>query len=370
MVLRGGVSRRRPAAVVFPRRAQRDGRRPPGLSRQSRRRVRRGRARLTGSGVCGWACSSSSSSPRGRSRTSGSWPIPCAPGRTRCGGRPRRPTLCAPSPSRTQSGPIPEPKRRSFRPRRLFPENHRYWANLGLYYAETGRLERAVPALREAVRRAPQEALVRDYLGQLLLRLGREDEAIAEFEAALTGVPPSAQPYTNLAEVLLRRGQNERARELLDDRHVADQHGARDGPDHRPAQATAVSADAAPLVSAIVLNYNGRGFVEESVQSLLDQDLEGLEVLVVDNGSTDGSAEELARRYGSRIRLAARGAQSGIRRRQQPRHPAGARPLPRSCSTTTRSPRPRSRASWWRQPRRTAGSGWWRPGFSSTHGAT
>jgi tetratricopeptide (TPR) repeat protein len=99
---------------------------------------------------------------------------------------------------------------------RLFPENYRYWANLGLYYSETGRLERAVPALREAVRRAPQEALVRDYLGQLLLRLGREDEAVAEFEAALTGVPPSAQPYTNLAEVLLRRGQYERARALLD----------------------------------------------------------------------------------------------------------------------------------------------------------
>jgi hypothetical protein len=64
-----------------------------------------------------------------------------------------------------------------------------------------------------------------------------------------------------------------------------------------------VNDDAAPFVSAIVLNYNGRGFVEESVQSLLDQDLEGLEVLVVDNDSTDGSAEELARRFGSRIRL-------------------------------------------------------------------
>ncbi len=98
---------------------------------------------------------------------------------------------------------------------RLFPENSRYWANLGLYYAEAGLYERAVPVLREAVRRAPQEALVRDYLGRILLRLGREQEAIVEFEAALTGVPPSAQPYTDLAEVLLRRGQHERARALL-----------------------------------------------------------------------------------------------------------------------------------------------------------
>ncbi len=98
---------------------------------------------------------------------------------------------------------------------RLSPENHRYWANLGLYYAEAGLYERAVPVLREAVRRAPQEALVRDYLGEILLRLGREDEAVGEFEAALTGVPPSAQPYIHLAEVLLRRGQHERARALL-----------------------------------------------------------------------------------------------------------------------------------------------------------
>jgi len=59
----------------------------------------------------------------------------------------------------------------------------------------------------------------------------------------------------------------------------------------------------APIASAIVLNYNGRGFVEESVQSLLDQDLPGLEVLVVDNGSTDGSAEGVERTFAGRVRL-------------------------------------------------------------------
>jgi GT2 family glycosyltransferase len=58
-----------------------------------------------------------------------------------------------------------------------------------------------------------------------------------------------------------------------------------------------------PVASAIVLNYNGRGFVEEAVQSLIDQDLPGLEVLVVDNGSTDGSADEVASRFGDRVRL-------------------------------------------------------------------
>lgn len=59
----------------------------------------------------------------------------------------------------------------------------------------------------------------------------------------------------------------------------------------------------APLVSAIVLNYNGRGFVDEAVSSLLDQDLAGLEVLVVDNASTDGSDAELEARFGPRVRV-------------------------------------------------------------------
>jgi len=59
----------------------------------------------------------------------------------------------------------------------------------------------------------------------------------------------------------------------------------------------------APVASAIVLNYNGRGFVEEAVQSLLDQDLPGLEVLVVDNHSQDGSAEDIERSFAGRVRV-------------------------------------------------------------------
>jgi GT2 family glycosyltransferase len=58
-----------------------------------------------------------------------------------------------------------------------------------------------------------------------------------------------------------------------------------------------------PAATAIVLNYNGRGFVDEAVQSLLDQDLPGIEVLVVDNASTDGSAEALDERFAGRVRV-------------------------------------------------------------------
>ncbi len=58
-----------------------------------------------------------------------------------------------------------------------------------------------------------------------------------------------------------------------------------------------------PAVTAIVLNYNGHGFVTESVRSLLEQEFDDLEVVVVDNASTDGSAEEIEATFGGRVRL-------------------------------------------------------------------
>ena len=69
---------------------------------------------------------------------------------------------------------------------------------------------------------------------------------------------------------------------------------------------------ATPLVSAIVVNYNGSSFVEQAVASLLAQDLDGIEVIVVDNGSSDGSDAGLERRFGSRIRLLRAGRNLGF----------------------------------------------------------
>lgn len=47
----------------------------------------------------------------------------------------------------------------------------------------------------------------------------------------------------------------------------------------------------APLVSVVVPVYNGDRFLAETLQSILDQDYEPLEVIVVDDGSTDSSSE-------------------------------------------------------------------------------
>jgi GT2 family glycosyltransferase len=53
----------------------------------------------------------------------------------------------------------------------------------------------------------------------------------------------------------------------------------------------------APRVLGIVLNYNGRDLTLQTVESLLGSDYPELELLVIDNGSTDGSEQAVAERF-------------------------------------------------------------------------
>ena len=46
-----------------------------------------------------------------------------------------------------------------------------------------------------------------------------------------------------------------------------------------------------PLVSILIITYNQREFINETLQSALDQDYPNLEVVVSDDASTDGTAE-------------------------------------------------------------------------------
>jgi len=55
-----------------------------------------------------------------------------------------------------------------------------------------------------------------------------------------------------------------------------------------------------PLVSVLISNYNYEHFLEEAVDSALKQTYSKLEVVVVDDGSTDGS-RELIESYGDRV---------------------------------------------------------------------
>jgi GT2 family glycosyltransferase len=59
----------------------------------------------------------------------------------------------------------------------------------------------------------------------------------------------------------------------------------------------------APCYSVIVVNWNGRHLLEECLDSVLVQQDGPIEIIVVDNGSTDGSAGFIRERYGNRVRL-------------------------------------------------------------------
>jgi glycosyltransferase involved in cell wall biosynthesis len=58
-----------------------------------------------------------------------------------------------------------------------------------------------------------------------------------------------------------------------------------------------------PLVTIIIPLYNKREIIGDTINSVLNQDYTNLEVLVVDDGSTDGSAEYIRMLSNSRIRL-------------------------------------------------------------------
>jgi GT2 family glycosyltransferase len=64
-----------------------------------------------------------------------------------------------------------------------------------------------------------------------------------------------------------------------------------------------VSAGESPLISVIVVNWNRCGLLRACLQSLERQTGAKIEVIVVDNGSQDGSAEMVGREFGGFTRL-------------------------------------------------------------------
>ena len=50
-------------------------------------------------------------------------------------------------------------------------------------------------------------------------------------------------------------------------------------------------------VTIVIPNYNGKKFLENCIESLYEQDYKNMDIIVVDNGSTDGSIEFIESRY-------------------------------------------------------------------------
>lgn len=69
-------------------------------------------------------------------------------------------------------------------------------------------------------------------------------------------------------------------------------------------------AECAGAISVIIPCYNGEAFVADAISSALAQELAPREIIVVDDGSTDGSAAQVAR-FGAAVRLL-RGPHRGI----------------------------------------------------------
>lgn len=57
------------------------------------------------------------------------------------------------------------------------------------------------------------------------------------------------------------------------------------------------------MVSIIIVNFNGFSYVDRCVESVLQCTFDSFQVIVVDNGSTDGSVEKLQNKYSDRLKL-------------------------------------------------------------------
>ena len=48
-----------------------------------------------------------------------------------------------------------------------------------------------------------------------------------------------------------------------------------------------------PLVSVVIPCYNHESFVQDSIQSVIDQTYQNIELIIIDDGSKDGSVEKI-----------------------------------------------------------------------------
>jgi glycosyltransferase involved in cell wall biosynthesis len=63
-----------------------------------------------------------------------------------------------------------------------------------------------------------------------------------------------------------------------------------------------VAGNELPSTSVIVPCYNAAAYLADAIESILNQDYHSDEIILIDDGSVDANAADVARRFGSRIR--------------------------------------------------------------------
>jgi protein O-mannosyl-transferase len=90
-------------------------------------------------------------------------------------------------------------------------DNYMAYNNLGILFADEGRLDEAIAHYREALRISPQFAFAQNNIGSALMQKGQLDDAIAHFHEALRLNPDYPEALNNLGIALAKQGRFDEA---------------------------------------------------------------------------------------------------------------------------------------------------------------
>ncbi len=88
-----------------------------------------------------------------------------------------------------------------------YPASYEASEALGALFAESGKMDRALPLLKRAAALAPRQAVAHANLGAAYLKLGENSDALRELQLAANLEPKNAATQSNLGQALMLTGQ-------------------------------------------------------------------------------------------------------------------------------------------------------------------